>query len=161
MNIFRSALLVLLMAGCSEKRAVVIEDSNPVVVQAKNSLWRVSSRILDELVDGGREMGTDSFNIAECGSNSDGVTKWEVTHFWQIEKVPAVDIPQIMIRLRGSLVLQNWLIADVAFPPAVKNPVVRAQDSQGYTVRVLGVQDRSRIAVRISAPCFTAPEADS
>jgi len=155
MKAFSTVLVLFLMIGCGQKQNQVIEDSNPAYAQARDSLRVTSSRILDTLAGGGRVMGEDSFNLAECGKSSGGVVKWEATHFWQIDRVPVVDIPQAISRLESDLISQGWEIIDLAFPPAVKNPVVRARDSQGYTVRALGVQDRNRIAVRVSAPCFT------
>ena len=95
-------LALFLVGGCGHEQATVIEENNPAYVQARDSLRVASSRILDALADEGRVQGADSFNLAECGTNSDGVTRWEATHFWQIGRVPVDNIPRAISRLRDD-----------------------------------------------------------
>ncbi|MFI6583383.1 hypothetical protein [Embleya sp. NPDC050493] len=151
--------LVGFLAGCGGGGVDSIADGDPSYVKVRESLREASSRVLDGLRIRGSYQAEDVFHVSGCESDSKegGGKLWEAAHFWQIDEVNSGEVQSSIDRLRDSLEAQGWTIVDFARPPQVKNTVVRAQDPKaGYVVRVIGVQEKSRVAVRVSAPCFRA-----
>lgn len=151
--------LVGFLVGCGGSSLNSIAESDPAYVAVKESLRVTSSRVLDGLGIRGSYQADDVFHLSDCESDAEerGGRVWEAAHYWQVDRVDADEVQFSIERLRDSLETQGWIIVDFARAPQVKNAVVRAQDPKvGYVVRAIGVRDKNRVAVRVSAPCFRA-----
>ncbi|WP_406284664.1 hypothetical protein [Embleya sp. NBC_00896] len=153
-----------LIVGCSGDAGKHIEENDPAYVQAQEFLRAASSRILDGLEIRGSHESVDTFHVSDCESapKDEESKRWEVAHFWQVDHVAGGETQPAIERLRRSLESQGWHIVDYAVPPEVKNPMIRAEDTKsGYVVRAVAVEDKNRVAVRVSAPCFTTSKTGS
>ncbi|MEU0934843.1 hypothetical protein [Embleya sp. NPDC005971] len=152
-SFLRFLLLASLVVGCGLSENL---DGGVSRAETDRTLRGYSSRVFDGLALHGRHGDADDIHPTSCEfqSATESSNLQVVTHFWQIDDLPVVEIGAAVDRLRKYLLLQKWQILDFAAPPEVDNTLIRAKNPEDdYVIWVKAIGEMNRVIVRVSSPC--------
>ncbi|MQY13412.1 hypothetical protein SRB5_35600 [Streptomyces sp. RB5] len=123
--------------------------------ETEQQVHAYSSRVLDALGVAGRLGHSDYTQPVDGGPH--GADVYAVTHFWQLDAVPAADHAGAVRRVRQYALNLGWrLLVDRADVPGA--PEVRARgDADGFTVHVVGIGTDDRIGIDVTSPYCRIP----